>query len=78
MPKSTKRRPHHTMFLCHGEPLVLIHGWSCEGRYWREFKYLPSLSAEFTVIVPDSWPWQEHIPALRLQRCLLRRRRRRV
>ena len=37
----------------HGEPLVLIHGWSCEGRYWREFGYLPSLSAEFTVIVPD-------------------------
>jgi pimeloyl-ACP methyl ester carboxylesterase len=36
-----------------GEPLVLIHGWSCEGRYWREFGYVPKLSNEFTVIVPD-------------------------
>lgn len=36
-----------------GEPLVLIHGWSCEGRYWSEFGYLPKLSDEFTVIVPD-------------------------
>lgn len=36
-----------------GEPLVLIHGWSCEGRYWREFGYVPKLSDEFTVIVPD-------------------------
>src|SRR4029077_8456863 len=36
-----------------GEPLVLIHGWSCEGRYWREFGYVPKLSDAFTVIVPD-------------------------
>ena len=36
-----------------GEPLVLIHGWSCEGRYWREFGYLPKLSDDFKVIVPD-------------------------
>src|SRR5438105_6424431 len=36
-----------------GEPLVLIHGWSCEGRYWSEFGYLPRLSDAFTVIVPD-------------------------
>ena len=37
----------------HAEPLVLIHGWSCEGRYWREFGYTPMLSDEFMVIVPD-------------------------
>ena len=36
-----------------GDPLVLIHGWSCEGRYWREFGYTPKLSDEFTVTVPD-------------------------
>jgi pimeloyl-ACP methyl ester carboxylesterase len=36
-----------------GQPLVLIHGWSCEGRYWSEFGYVPKLSNEFTVIVPD-------------------------
>jgi pimeloyl-ACP methyl ester carboxylesterase len=36
-----------------GEPLVLVHGWSCEGRYWREFGYMPILSDEFMVIVPD-------------------------
>lgn len=36
-----------------GEPLVLIHGWSCEGRYWREFGYLDKLRDEFTIIVPD-------------------------
>ena len=36
-----------------GEPLVLIHGWPCEGRYWREFGYMPTLSGEFMVIVPD-------------------------
>lgn len=36
-----------------GEPLVLVHGWSCEGRYWREFGYVPKLSDEFMVIVPD-------------------------
>ena len=36
-----------------GEPLVLIHGWSCEGRYWREFGYVAKLSEEFTVIIPD-------------------------
>ncbi len=36
-----------------GEPLVLIHGWSCEGRYWDEFGFLPQLSSEFQVVVPD-------------------------
>ncbi len=36
-----------------GEPLVLIHGWSCEGRYWDEFGYTSKLSAEYKVIVPD-------------------------
>jgi pimeloyl-ACP methyl ester carboxylesterase len=36
-----------------GEPIVLIHGWSCEGRYWPEFGYVEKLSNEFTVIVPD-------------------------
>ena len=36
-----------------GEPLVLIHGWSCEGRYWVEFGYTTKLSAQYQVIVPD-------------------------
>jgi len=36
-----------------GEPLVLIHGWSCEGRYWDEFGYVAKLSPEFRVVVPD-------------------------
>lgn len=36
-----------------GEPLVLIHGWSCEGRYWDEFGYVGELSTEFRVVVPD-------------------------
>ena len=36
-----------------GEPLVLVHGWSCEGRYWDEFGYTTKLSAEYKVIVPD-------------------------
>lgn len=36
-----------------GEPLVLIHGWSCEGRYWRESGYLDKLTDEFMVVVPD-------------------------
>ena len=36
-----------------GAPLVLIHGWSCEGRYWREFGYVDKLSDEYMVIVPD-------------------------
>jgi pimeloyl-ACP methyl ester carboxylesterase len=36
-----------------GEPLVLVHGWSCEGRYWREFGYVSGLTDHFTVIVPD-------------------------
>jgi pimeloyl-ACP methyl ester carboxylesterase len=39
--------------LGHGEPLVLIHGWSCEGRYWSEFGYLDKLRDEFTIIVPN-------------------------
>jgi len=36
-----------------GEPLVLIHGWSCEGRYWDEFGFTTKLNAEYKVIVPD-------------------------
>ena len=36
-----------------GEPLVLIHGWSCEGRYWEEFEFVSNLSEYFQVIVPD-------------------------
>src|SRR5437667_11652830 len=36
-----------------GEPLVLVHGWSCEGRYWCEFGYVPTMSAEFMVNVLD-------------------------
>jgi pimeloyl-ACP methyl ester carboxylesterase len=36
-----------------GEPLVLIHGWSCESRYWDEFGYVAKLSSDFKVIVPD-------------------------
>jgi pimeloyl-ACP methyl ester carboxylesterase len=36
-----------------GEPLVLIHGWSSEGRYWNEFGYVSKLSDKFQVVVPD-------------------------
>ena len=36
-----------------GQPLVLIHGWSCEGGYWSEFGYTSDLTREFKVIVPD-------------------------
>ena len=36
-----------------GEPLVLIHGWSCEGRYWDEFGYVSRLRDRFKIIVPD-------------------------
>jgi len=36
-----------------GEPLVLIHGWSCEGRYWDELGYLGELSTRFRVVLPD-------------------------
>ena len=36
-----------------GEPLVLIHGWSCEGRYWDEFGYVEELSNDFRVVIPD-------------------------
>jgi pimeloyl-ACP methyl ester carboxylesterase len=36
-----------------GEPLVLVHGWSCEGRFWRELGYVSALSEAFMVIVPD-------------------------
>ncbi len=37
-----------------GEPLVLIHGWSNEGRYWDEFGYVPELLRdEFRVVLPD-------------------------
>jgi pimeloyl-ACP methyl ester carboxylesterase len=36
-----------------GEPLVLIHGWSGEGRQWDECGYVGQLSGEFQVILPD-------------------------
>lgn len=36
-----------------GEPLVLLHGWSGEGRYWDEFGYSEKLGADFKLIVPD-------------------------
>jgi pimeloyl-ACP methyl ester carboxylesterase len=36
-----------------GEPLVLIHGWSNEGRYWNEFGYVSRLRDKFKVIVLD-------------------------
>lgn len=36
-----------------GHPLVLIHGWSNEGRYWEEFGYISALSPEYQLIVPD-------------------------
>jgi pimeloyl-ACP methyl ester carboxylesterase len=31
----------------------LIHGWSCEGRYWDEFGYVGELSGGFRVVLPD-------------------------
>ena len=36
-----------------GNPLVLIHGWSCEGRYWDEFGYTAKLASDFKLIIPD-------------------------
>ena len=36
-----------------GEPLVLIHGWSGEGRYWDECGYIAALGHEFQLILPD-------------------------
>jgi len=36
-----------------GEPLVLIHGWSNEGRYWNEFGYVSKLRDRFSVVVVD-------------------------
>lgn len=36
-----------------GEPLVLIHGWSNEGRYWNEFGYVSRLRDRFKVVVLD-------------------------
>jgi len=36
-----------------GQPLVLIHGWSNEGRYWDEFGYVAPLQGEFQTILPD-------------------------
>jgi len=36
-----------------GEPLVLIHGWSCEGRYWEELGFVSNMSDRFQVIIPD-------------------------
>ena len=35
-----------------GEPtLVFVHGWSCDGRYWRE--QVPVFSKKYRVVVPD-------------------------
>ena len=36
-----------------GEPLVLVHGWSGEGRYWDEFGYVERLRAEYRLVIPD-------------------------
>jgi pimeloyl-ACP methyl ester carboxylesterase len=36
-----------------GEPLVLLHGWSCEGRYWNEFGYVAELRGMYRLVVPD-------------------------
>lgn len=36
-----------------GSPLVLLHGWSCEGRYRDEFGYVSQLADQFQVVVPD-------------------------
>ena len=36
-----------------GEPIVLIHGWSGEGRYWDECGYVTQLGEEFQIILPD-------------------------
>jgi len=36
-----------------GAPLVLLHGWSCEGRYWDEFGYVSRLCDQFQVVIPD-------------------------
>ena len=36
-----------------GQPLVLIHGWSCEGRYWDEFGYVAGLQNDFQIVLPD-------------------------
>ena len=36
-----------------GEPLVLIHGWSGEGRYWDECGYVDALRAAFESVIPD-------------------------
>jgi len=36
-----------------GEPLVLIHGWTGDGRYWHELGYTTRLSGEFELILPD-------------------------
>jgi pimeloyl-ACP methyl ester carboxylesterase len=36
-----------------GEPLVLIHGWPSEGRFWQTFGYVAKLSPDYQLIVPD-------------------------
>ena len=36
-----------------GQPLVLIHGWGNEGRFWEEFGYVSKLGLQYQVIVPD-------------------------
>ena len=36
-----------------GPPLVLIHGWSGEGRYWDEFGYVSRLQDRFQIVLPD-------------------------
>ncbi|HWQ61882.1 MAG TPA: alpha/beta hydrolase [Negativicutes bacterium] len=34
-----------------GQPLVLIHGWNCSGRFWR--RNVPGLAGRFRVITMD-------------------------
>jgi pimeloyl-ACP methyl ester carboxylesterase len=36
-----------------GEPLVLIHGWPSESRFWETFGYVAKLSPAYQLIVPD-------------------------
>lgn len=36
-----------------GAPLVLVHGWSGEGRYWDELGYVAGLAHRYRLVVPD-------------------------
>jgi len=35
----------------HGQPIVLVHGWTCSSRFWQE--NAPELAKEFRVITID-------------------------